>query len=398
LNAPVGTGGRPESLDTVVVGGGIVGAAAAAGLAAAGQSVLLVEREPTFGLHATGRSAAVLSETSGPAPVRALAVASRPFLEQPPSGFCDHAMTGPRGLLWVADRASAEALRAFAVDASRQVPSVELLEPDAARELVPVLRPEWLALALWEPAARTLDVDGLLQGFLRALRRHGGTAEPGEGLTTAANDGGRWSVRTDRRQVRATTVVDAAGAWADDVAVRCGVTPLGLQPRKRTAFVFAAPPAVAVERWPLVMDMAGRFYVEPESGGLLGSPADETPCQPHDARAEELDVARAADALAEATTLEVRGVRRTWAGLRTFAPDGVPVVGRDPVHPSFCWAAGLGGYGIKTAPAVADLVVHALAGAPLPDRASGAGVDPDHYAPGRFGPAGACGRCDLGSE
>lgn len=373
-----------DRFDTVVVGGGIAGAASAAALAAAAQRVLLIEREPQFAFHATGRSAAVLSETSGTAPVRALAVASRPFLEHPPEGFCDHELSGPRGLLWVADAASAAGLRAFAAEAVRQVPSIELLNVDAAFERMPALRKEWLEAALWEPGARSLDVDGLLHAYLRSLRRRGGTAEPGEGLLSAAAPGQRWAIRTDRRLVEADSVVDAAGAWADDVARRCGVPPLGLVPYKRTAFTFAAPAGAAVDRWPLVMDHASRFYLEPEAGGLLASPAEETPVEPHDARADELDIARAVDALAEATTLHVRGLRRAWAGLRTFALDRVPVVGRDPLAPAFCWASGLGGYGIKTAPAVGALVVCAITGSAPPPPLLRAGVDPAVYRPGRF--------------
>jgi D-arginine dehydrogenase len=377
-------------VDVVVVGGGIAGAAAAWALARAGAEVLLVEREPGFGVHATGRSAAVLSQTSGPAAVRALAAASRPFLEDPPAGFCDHPLTGPRGLLWVADGPRSGVLRAFAADAARHAPGIEVLDPERALALAPALRPGWLALALWEPGARSIDVDGLLSGYLRGLRRLGGTAQPGEGLVSARPRGGGWAVRTDRRQVEAATVVDAAGAWADEVAGRCGVPPLHLVPYKRTAFVFAPPDGVDVTGWPLVMDIASRFYVEPDAGRLLASPAEETPCEPHDARADELDVARAVEALAEATTLVVRGVRRAWAGLRTFSADRVPVVGSDPVRPSWCWAAGQGGYGIKTAPAVGALVVAAVTGQPPGPEL--AGVDPAAYSPARFraapGPAG----------
>lgn len=371
-------------MDVVVVGGGIAGASAAAALAGAGADVLLVEREPGFGTHATGRSAAVLSETSGPAPVRALAVASRPFLEQPPDGLCDHALTAPRGLLWVADAAGEADLRAFAEAAAVQVPGIAVVDAARSVELAPMLRPGWAALGLWEPEARTLDVDALLQGYLRLLRRAGRTAAPGEGLASAHRRDGDWLVRTDQREVTATILVDAAGAWADDVAIRCGVPPVGLVALKRTAFVFAPPAGVDVAAWPLVMDHGGRFYLEPEGTRLLASPADETPVDPCDARADDLDVARAVDALAEATTLQVRGVGRAWAGLRTFAPDRTPVVGLDPDEPGFCWAAGQGGYGIKTAPAVAALVVAACTGTPPPPELAAQGVVPDTYAPARL--------------
>jgi D-arginine dehydrogenase len=326
----------------------------------------------------------MLSETSGSAPVRHLAVASRPFFETPPDGFSDHPLVGSRGLLWVADATNASALGSFARDAAVQVDSVALLGAEQARDLVPVLRATWLAQALFEPDARSIDVHGLLQGYLRGVHRAGGSAEPGEGLISATPTGGGWSVRTDRRVVTAGTIVNAAGGWADDVARRCGIPPIGLVTTKRTAFVFAPPDGIDISGWPLVMDFAGRFYVGPEATQLLASPAEETPVDPHDARADEADVARAVDALAEATTLTVRGVRRAWAGLRTFAPDRVPIVGLDPAHPSFCWAAGQGGYGIKSAPAIAELVAAAVVGTQVDARVTAAGVDPARYAPDRF--------------
>ena len=363
-----------------MIGAGIAGAAVAYRLAAE-CDVVLVEMEPQPGTHATGRSAAVLSETSGSPAACALAVASRPFFVEPPDDALDSTVLSPRGLLWVADAPSLPLLDELSAVAGSIGVRAERLDGDAATGLVPALRPEWLAGALHEPDAMSIDVARLLDGFLAGLRRRGGTVRLASPALRIERTGTAWRVGLPDGRVDADVVVNAAGAWADEIARRAGVPEIGMQPLLRTAFTF---PADGVAAWPLVMDVASRFYFEPEGPGLLASPGDETPSEPCDARADELAIAMAADALAEATTLVVRGVRAKWAGLRTFAPDRVPVVGEDPDHPGFFWLAGQGGAGIKTSPAMADVLASLVLGEPFPASLTHLGVTAATLAPGRF--------------
>lgn len=337
--------------DIVVVGGGIAGLSAAWELAA-DASVVLLEQEAQPATHATGRSAAVISETYGPREVCAIAAASRDFLTSPPPSFTEVPLLSPRGMLWVSDRPNA--LDAITQQAGGLDLTLERASSDRARELVPVLRPEWVADALYEPEVKAIDVGSLLEGYRSGLLARGGKIYTSRQSIELTARSGSWEVRHSAGITRCSTVVNAAGAWADAVAASAGLEALGLQPLLRTAFLFPAHEPGATE-WPLVMDFGGKFYFEPEGDLLLTSPAEETPCEPHDARADELAMAQATDALAEATTLQVRGVRQRWGGLRTFAADRLPVVGFDPRATGFFWLAGQGGAGIKTAPALAAL-------------------------------------------
>lgn len=365
----------------VVIGAGIAGAAAAHRLAN-DADVVLVEMELQAGFHATGRSAAVLSETSGSAAVCALAVASRPFFVEPPDDTLDSSVLSPRGLLWVADETMRSALDELAAVAASIGVRAETVDPDAAVRLVPVLRREWLVAALHEPDAMSIDVARLLDGFLTGFRRRGGEIRLGTpAIRAEAGAGGGWRVHLPDGAIEADVVVNAAGAWADVVAERAGIEPLGLRPLVRTAFTF---PVDGVSAWPLVMDVGSRFYFEPEGPGLLASPAEETLSEPCDARPDDLAIAMAVDALGEATTLSVRGVRSTWAGLRTFARDRAPVLGDEPEHPGFYWLAGQGGAGIKTSPAMADALAALVLGEPFPTVLTGLGIDADTMSPGRL--------------
>jgi D-arginine dehydrogenase len=371
-----------------VVGGGIAGLSAAWALAAA-HDVVVLEAEAELATHATGRSAATLSETSGLRPVCALAHASRPFLEAPPGGFAEYPVTARRGLLWVGRHGDGPALDEIAeVAASGVAPTAGRVDRAAALRLVPALRREAVtAGGVWEPDALKLDVAGLVAAFATAARRRGAmirrrctvtslTHSPGGWmLTCAPGDGGPPNVGAD-------AVVNAAGAWGDVVADRAGVAPLGLRPLRRTACLVPAP--AEVSSWPLVMDVASRFYFEPEAGGLLLSPADEQPSEPVDASAEMEDVAWALEMLGEATTLDVRHVRSSWAGLRTFTTDRLPAVGWDPDAPGFCWLVGQGGAGIKTAPALATAVAAIVGSATWPAELTALGVDADQLSPARF--------------
>jgi D-arginine dehydrogenase len=340
--------------DVAVIGAGIAGVSVAYELTGTG-SVVLLEQESQPAYHTTGRSAAMFLESYGSPEVRALTVASRASFEAVGT------LLRPRPLLWVAspDRAaSLSALRA-GNEALRPV------GPSGAGELCPVLRPRWRAGALLEAGAVEIDVLGLHQHYLGGARRRGLRVLLNAPVRGGGRDGaGRWSLDTGAGEVQAAAVVDAAGAWADDVAARLGVAPVGLRPLLRTAAVVRA---VGVDpAWALVSDVDERFYFRPEAQGVLVSPADETPSEPHDARADEVAVALAIERVNEATTLGLRSVQTAWAGLRTFAPDRNLVIGPDGAVPTFHWLAGQGGFGIQTAPAVARLAAAAVGGGEVP--------------------------------
>jgi len=341
--------------DVAVIGAGIAGVGTAHELAADARVVILEqEREPAY--HTTGRSAAMFLESYGGERVRALTEASRVAFERVGT------LLRPRPLLWLRNPAETPDHDVAGGATLRPV------TPAEATDLCPALRPEWTAGALLEPDAQEIDVLGLHQHFLGGARRAGVRVELNARVGTGRRDGEKWHLETTAGPVRVRAVVNAAGAWADAVATKLGAKPVGLTPMIRTALV--ARSATVDQGWPLVSDLAETFYFRPEGTGLLISPADETPAEPHDARPEDLTVARALERVNAATTLDLRSVLTAWAGLRTFAPDRDPVVGADPDAPAFCWLAGLGGFGIQTAPALArlaaDAVAAALAGAADP--------------------------------
>jgi D-arginine dehydrogenase len=349
--------------DVVVVGAGIAGAAVAWHLADRTPTVI-VEREVSAGHHATGRSASVLNVTSGHPIVGALALASRSFLADPPDGFCASPLLSPRGLMWIGDETQAAALDALAEQARALDPEVRRLTATQTSAALTGFRPDAVAAGgVFEPGAMAIDTALLLQSYLGGARRRGATvltSSEAVSATRSARGTSRWTVHAGEHTIACEHVVDAAGAWGDELAERCGVPPIGLMPMRRTAALVPAPEWTAA--WPLVMDVAGRYYLEPEAGGLLVSPADETPSEPCDARPDEVDVALALERVGEATELPMRTVRSAWAGLRTFAPDRVPVAGEDPGTPGFWWLVGQGGAGIKTSPALGRLLADAIIG------------------------------------
>ena len=355
------------AFDIAIVGAGIVGASIACH-AAPRARVLLLEAESAPGYHSSGRSAALFAQSYGPPAVRALTRASRTFFDAPPAGFAPVPLLRARGALFVgsaARRGDAETLCAALL---AEGSAAELLDADAARALVPVLRPEAAALALHDPAAFDIDVDALLQGFLRRARAHGAVVVPEARVSTLAHDGGRWRIGiADGRRFAAQVVVNAAGAWADEVAGLAGARRAGVEPRRRSAFLFDPPAGVASGDWPAVIALDESWYFKPDAGLLLGSPANADPTHAHDVVAEELDVALGIQRIEEATTMTIRRPRRTWAGLRSFVADGEPVLGFEPGLPAFFWAAALGGYGIQSSPALGALAAAWLRGEAAPE-------------------------------
>jgi D-arginine dehydrogenase len=373
----------PEQADFIVIGGGIAGASVAWHLAPRGR-VIVLERESQPGYHSTGRSAALFAESYGSAQVRALTMASRAFLECPPPGFAEHPLLAARGALLVATQGQ-EALLQQSWQALCTVNGrMQLLGPQQACAMVPVLRPDRVIGAVFDPAAADVDVNALHQGYLRGLRQHGGRLVCDAEVTTLSRSDRGWRVSAGGRDYAAQTVLNAAGAWADRIAQLAAVAPIGLQPRRRSVFVFPPPEGVDVARWPLTIGIAEDWYFKPDAGVLLGSPANADPVEPQDVQPEELDIALGIHRLAEMTTLSIRRPTHTWAGLRSFVTDGDLVGGFDPGGAGFFWVAAQGGYGIQTAPAMGASCAALVRGLPLPAHVAAHGLTAERLGPARL--------------
>ncbi|MCB2014956.1 MAG: FAD-dependent oxidoreductase [Sphingobium sp.] len=368
-----------SNFDAVIIGAGMAGASLGAQLAPH-MSVLIAEMEDMPGYHATGRSVAFWTESYGGPDVRPLTSASRAFLERPDPEFSEQGFLHRRGAVHIGrqgDEAARDHLqKVFADDA--------LFTPLTASDLqdrISGLHPDWV-LGLEEPSTCDIDVAALHGAYLRAYARHGGTIAIGERLVGAERSGQGWHVRLSGREVGAGMIINAAGAWADQVAQASGVAPLGIQPMLRTVVQLRVDPAVP-DDLPLVLDLSGRFYFKPAGGGRIWlTPHDETPVAAGDVAPDEMDVAIAIERLQQVVGWRVEAVERKWAGLRSFAPDRLPVYGFDSVVPGFFWFAGQGGFGIQTAPAAALLGAGLVRGTNIGPAL--AGIDPAKYAPARF--------------
>ena len=383
--------------DIVIIGAGIAGASLAWHLvhrasSTAAARVLLLERESQPGMHATGRSAAMFMESYGPPQVRALTRASRAFYTQPPSGFTDAPLISPRGAMYVAAPEQHALLDEMWTQMRADGLDVERLDPAQTLARVPVLRPDRVLGSIVEPDAQDLDVHATHQGFLRGFRARGGelrcNAELMEGQFDDRDGGGderRWTLRlADGRTLHAATLVNAAGAWVDEVARRCGVPPLDFEPRRRSAFTFDAPAGIDISAWPAIAGIDESWYFKPDAGRLLGSPANADPTHPHDVQPEVLDIATGIYRIEEATTITIRRPASTWAGLRTFSRDGEMVIGRHAGCDAFFWLAGQGGYGIQSAPGAGVLAAGLLEGGGVPKALVAHGVDARALSPRRF--------------
>lgn len=375
------TAAAPSSTDVLIVGAGIAGASLAAALAPY-RRVTMIEAEDMPGRHATGRSAAFWHESYGGAGVQPLSAASFALLDKPPAAFSDRGFLLPRTALTLGRQDEAAAVDAFVAEFSGQGVDVTRLAGAVVAAKIPGLRPAWTEGA-YEPACRDIDVGALHAAYLRAAKRAGASLATRAPLRSARRSGAGWEVRTAAGTIGAAVVVNAAGAWADEVAALCGVAPIGIQPLRRTVLQVRLGVAVSADL-PLVVHVGGDFYFKGESEGRVWlSPHDETPMAACDAVPDEIDVALAIDRLQSVVDWPVAAVERKWAGLRSFAPDRMPVFGADVGEPGFIWCAGQGGVGIQTAPAISALLAAQL-GAPAPGGAIGA-VDPVPFAPTRFG-------------
>ena len=382
------SGNGMQSVDVVIVGAGMAGASAAYHLAPHRQVVVL-ERETQPGYHSTGRSAALYSQTYGNQTVRNLTRASWDFFNKPPPGFSATPLLSPRGALFVGAWDDEPALRQMLCEMQSQVASVCWLDPDEVMRMVPVLRRGSVCGGVFEPDAMDMDVHAIHQGFLRSARLLGAQLFCDAQCLSLQASGSGWRVRTAQQEYQTKVVINAAGAWCDALAQLAGVAPIGLVPKRRTAFLADPPPGVDCAKWPLVIDAQERFYFKPDAGCLLMSPANEDPVVAQDVQPEELDVAIAVERIEAVTDLQVRRIRRKWAGLRSFVADKTPVVGFDPEAPGFFWLAGRGGYGTQTAPAMGLLASTLVTGGVLPNHLASCGVRAQDLAVGRVALASA---------
>jgi D-arginine dehydrogenase len=377
------TGGA-RAADVLVIGGGMAGASAGYFLADDAR-VILLERESQPGYHTTGRSAALFFENYGNETIRKINRATRPFLTEPPDGFSDAPLLTPRGALAVAGEDLLDTL----TDELAGAPTMERVEGEALRQLAPFLDPDRIVAGAYEADAMDMDVHAILQGFLKGLRAKGGEIVGDAEVTALGRADGAWRVETRAGAFSAPVVVNAAGAWCDVIAGLAGARPVGLVPKRRTALtfdpVFRDGTMGDPSRWPLAVLCDESWYVKPDAGRLMGSPADEIPSAPTDAQPEIEDVALAIDRIQRDTLFEIHRPASTWAGLRSFVADKSPVAGPDPHVEGFIWCAGQGGYGIQTSAGMGRLTASLALDRGVPADMARLGLSAEEVAAGRPG-------------
>jgi len=378
--------------DILIIGAGISGAAAAYAIGRK-RKVIMLEGEFQPGYHATGRSAALYEPTLGTATMQRFNAASEAFLCAPPPGFTDRPLMTRRGELTISDaqsRPAFERLLTLTADSGR---AMRELTAAAAAAMVPILRPELIRWAALEPDVMDMNVHAIHQGYLRGFTTSGGQLVCNAQVRRIDKRNGLWEVEAAGLRFRAPIVVNAAGAWADEIARFAGISPLGLQPKRRTAAILAAPDGFDTHEWPVTGFIGDAGYMKPEAGKLLVSSGDATPVEPQDAQPEDIDVALLVDWFESKTTMNVKRVERRWAGLRTFARDDSPVLGEDPTANGFYWLAGQGGCGIMMSESLGRSLASLVLTGELPADIRAVGVDSAEISPRRLRLDGARDPC-----
>lgn len=370
-----------QSYDIAIIGGGIAGLSLAYFLAGR-RSVVVLEQEGALGYHATGRSAAEFVLRYNSPEVCRLAAIARQFLDAPPDGFAAVPLLRPRGGITIANAEKAGRLHAQ-FEADRQNAPLSLMSPDEAIVRIAFLDPGYVKAAYFDPEFWDIEVESLLQGYVKGARRAGTAIHMGAGVTDIRDDGRQWQIGTRDGPVAARIIVNAAGGWADVIAALAGVRPIGIVPHRRTAILLDLP-GIDPSDMPGVAELDEEFYFKPDAFRLLVSPADETPCEPADVQPEEIDIAWAVHHFESASAIKVDRVAKSWAGMRSFASDRLPVIGLDPGHARFFWLAGQGGYGILSSPALGALAAALLCGTGMPEGFHERALDPKVFSPNRF--------------
>ncbi|MDQ0318130.1 D-arginine dehydrogenase [Pararhizobium capsulatum DSM 1112] len=369
--------------DVAIIGGGIAGLSLAYFLSPH-RKIAVLEREEALGYHSTGRSAAEFVLRYNAPEVCALATIAKGFFDAPPESFSSIPLLTQRGGVMIANAEKASRLEDIFRAELAFTPELEKLTLEETLARVPILRPDYVAAAFYDPNFWDIEVESLLQGYTRGARRNGADILENHGVVSAWQENGIWLIETASGIVRARTVVNAAGGWADETASMFGVTPLGIVPHRRTAITVDLPEGMDASDMPEINEIDEAFYMKPDAGRLLASPADATPCEPGDVQPEEIDVAWAAHYIKEATAIPVRRVAKSWAGMRSFSPDRLPVVGCIPSRPDFFWLAGQGGFGILTSPALGAFAAHLLTGSAPPAAFAQNGISAEIFNPARF--------------
>ncbi len=368
-----------KTCDVVVIGAGMAGMSVAA-LLADRLKVAVVETESQPGYHATGRSAATFIGSYGNPVVRKFTLASESDLRKPDPEFWPNPLMKDRGLIWIAMPGQEEALanHLSSTGAGERIPV------EKACEIIPILNAATISEATFEADPADLDVNEILMGYVRLFRKNGGELHCDSPVSRLARDGGSWTIESGQETFSAPVVVNAAGAWADEVAALAGLKKVGLTPLRRSVAILPPPDGVDPSEWPILGEIGENFYFKPDAGRILISPADETAVEPHDAFADDMALAAGIDAFEKATTMKVTRVEHTWGGLRTFSPDRAQVIGFDPGTEGFFWLAGQGGYGIQSAPAAARFATGLIVDGRMPESLKPFGIDPAEVAPDRY--------------
>jgi len=369
--------------DIIIIGAGMAVVSAAYELAKH-KKVLILERESQPGYHATGRSAATYSQLYGNPLIQKLTIASKTFLTNPPEEISPHSLLAPNGVIFLGQTGQEKILDDFFMCQRKCVEDIEWLSPEEIFKKIPILKQNMISGGVFEKGAAEIDVHTLLNGYLKLFKQLGGVFRADLEAVSLKRTSQTWKVSTREELFSAPIIVNAAGAWADALAHRAGVRPLNLVPKKRTIILVDPPEGIEPKGWPVVVDVEENFYFKPKAGKILISPADETPCEPSDVQADEMDIASAVDKIQAVAALPVRQINHKWAGLRTFATDKSPVVGFDPKAPGFFWLAGQGGYGIQTAPSLARCCASLILESVLPKDLEAHDLQQKHLSPRRF--------------
>ena len=374
-----------ENVDFLIIGGGIAGASAGYELSKFGRCIIL-EKESELGYHTTGRSAAIYTTTymAGDAVIRSLVLPSGEFLHHPPKGFSDYPLLTPRGMLYLAEKKKTNQLLALYEKLRQSTQDVKILNKDEIKKIIPILSEKYTHKAIFEKTVFDMDVHAIHEGFLKGVRQKGGKVITGAGAEKITFENGFWTIWTPKGSFKSKIIINAAGAWADKMALLAGISPIHIQPCRRTVVLISPPKDLEINDYPFCYEIDEEFYFKPDVGKILVSPADRAPSDPCDAQPEEIDIAYAAHYLEEATDIKVTKIDHSWAGLRSHVKDHYPVAGFAPDASGFFWLAGQDGFGIKTAPALGRITAALVRGKDIPKDIKSHGLTKEMISPKRL--------------